>query len=417
MSQFMSERDKWRLAFLRGQASPAMAGMEDPYAVSDADYQQANQDFTSQENNIQAMRAYANSLRGSPMPEGRTVGPSNIYVGPNWGETLGHAAQQVMGGYMAGQANEREAALGEERQGRADALARIAAADRGREQQRWRMGYDMDVAGMDQELALAAADRTSREETARLNRESSEGIAKRGQEGQNQRDRAGQPYMLDGKVVNIVEAQGKYHWGSIDGPVVPPEVMARAVEYRPGTDKGTAGDEYKFQMPVEESGQATPDFMGNFLTGDYFDTSTGVLNPERWLGAVGLGPDGKMVQATQSQMGTAVLEPMAQRMEEINLRPWTEKEIETITQDFPDANSKYPDWANFTYNIMVPRLNARFAEAIQSGRSSPEVRDQVMGELLDDIIEGARKNGMNLRDLEQLGVPKERIKDYLRRIQ
>ena len=47
---------------------------------------------------------YANQLRGQAAPQGRRVGPSNIYVAPNWGESLQYAVNQGLGGYMAGKA-------------------------------------------------------------------------------------------------------------------------------------------------------------------------------------------------------------------------------------------------------------------------------------------------------------------------
>lgn len=84
------------------------AGTMDPYAKLQ---ERAATDLTGDENRIDRMDQYAQALRGSPMPKGRSVGPSGIYVGPNWGEQLAYGLQQVMGGYMGKKANEADKKL------------------------------------------------------------------------------------------------------------------------------------------------------------------------------------------------------------------------------------------------------------------------------------------------------------------
>ena len=52
------------------------------------------QSFTGEENRIKSQRAMANMLRGKEAPKGKTVGPYDLYMGPNWGdgEPHGHLA-------------------------------------------------------------------------------------------------------------------------------------------------------------------------------------------------------------------------------------------------------------------------------------------------------------------------------------
>jgi len=71
--------------------------------------------FTGEENRIKSQRAMANMLRGKEAPKGKTVGPYDLYMGPNWGESLAYAGEQALGGYMAGKANRDDIALDEER--------------------------------------------------------------------------------------------------------------------------------------------------------------------------------------------------------------------------------------------------------------------------------------------------------------
>jgi hypothetical protein len=63
-----------------------------------------------------SQRDYANQLRGKGMPKGREVGPLDVYVQPNWAESLEGAVNQGLGGYMAGQANKEDRAIDKERQ-------------------------------------------------------------------------------------------------------------------------------------------------------------------------------------------------------------------------------------------------------------------------------------------------------------
>jgi hypothetical protein len=63
-----------------------------------------------------SQRDYANQLRGSKAPKGMTAGPYDVYYGPNWGDSLANAGKQVMGGYMAGQANKEDRDIDKERQ-------------------------------------------------------------------------------------------------------------------------------------------------------------------------------------------------------------------------------------------------------------------------------------------------------------
>ena len=83
--------------------------------------------FTGAENRIKSQRAMANMLRGKEAPKGKTVGPYDLYMGPNWGESLAYAGEQALGGYMAGKANRDDIALDEEK-GRVLA-ATLAAED------------------------------------------------------------------------------------------------------------------------------------------------------------------------------------------------------------------------------------------------------------------------------------------------
>ena len=71
--------------------------------------------FAGEENRLKSQRAYADMLRGKEAPKGKTVGPFDLYMGPNWGESLAYAGEQALGGYMTGLANRDDKALDEEK--------------------------------------------------------------------------------------------------------------------------------------------------------------------------------------------------------------------------------------------------------------------------------------------------------------
>lgn len=89
-----------------------------------------------------SQRKYAQSLRGGAAPKGMTAGPLNVYYGPNIGESLGYAGKQLMGGYMEGQANKKDASIDESRQ-----LEKALALKKVDEQQAFDNKYKTDTLG------------------------------------------------------------------------------------------------------------------------------------------------------------------------------------------------------------------------------------------------------------------------------
>jgi hypothetical protein len=71
------------------------------------------QDFTGRENSIKQQRAMAAEMMGRAAPRGQQVGTGKwaYNAGPNWGDQVGNVGAKLMGGYMAGKANEDDADL------------------------------------------------------------------------------------------------------------------------------------------------------------------------------------------------------------------------------------------------------------------------------------------------------------------
>jgi hypothetical protein len=115
--------------------APMTAGMSVPQSIgspmernamglNQRQMNQASYDPTSDQEMQKTMRARAAALRDDPTPQGRTVGPLNVYVGPNWGETVGHVGKKLLGGYLDKKANEAQEEIG-----RKSGLAKAAEAE------------------------------------------------------------------------------------------------------------------------------------------------------------------------------------------------------------------------------------------------------------------------------------------------
>ena len=409
------EKRKRKLSRMGVNPNDPSTPLSNPYQMDPTKFRDLGIDTTGAENRIQQQRKMADALRGNKQDVVVDAGgPSNIKV-VNPFNALANIAIDGLSGYASGKADRREEETVDTPKNRlAQAVAAKDAAILGRDQANKDREFGLKSDQLEfnlgePERALAEAIAADQRKIAAENRATA---ARRAEAVTSA------PYSLDGKVVQIVtDATGNRYLGGLDGEPIDAKTFARAVDYRPGTDKGTLDDVSAFQMPIAEQIAPERSLFGGIFTSPYFEQSTGMFDPERWAGKAALGPDGKMVQATQSDMATATLGPMAQRMEEINLRPWTEREIQTITADFPDADSEYPDWARFGARVMIPKMEAKFSEAIDAGRTTPEMRDQVIGQMYDEVVEGWRMNsgGRDLKDLERLGVPKARIKAYLRR--
>ena len=123
---FMSDADRFRLAMMRGQVSPDYAQMN-PYALQNtddkfavqmqagermspmqtpmagttpgmgagqggptpSDLEMMSKDYTSERSAVDSQRDIAQAMRSGESPQGRTVGPYDVYVAPNLGDVVG----------------------------------------------------------------------------------------------------------------------------------------------------------------------------------------------------------------------------------------------------------------------------------------------------------------------------------------
>jgi hypothetical protein len=82
-----------------------MAEMFPGRSISELSQQEVDRLFEAYD----SRRAVAESMYTSPDPQGKTVGPSGIYVAPNPWESVANAAVKVGGGALLGKVNRDEA--------------------------------------------------------------------------------------------------------------------------------------------------------------------------------------------------------------------------------------------------------------------------------------------------------------------
>jgi len=171
------EEQRMRAAVMR-QLQPQQAapppGMINQSAITPAMTAAAGADFTGEQNKVDSQRDMANGLRGAAAPKGRTVGPSNIYVGPNWGESVEYLTKQLAGGYMAGKANKADTALDAKR---ADKNAAVESLEKAKmlEERKWK--NDQRKAQEEAKAKEGGLTRANAAAIAKANIGSREGIA------------------------------------------------------------------------------------------------------------------------------------------------------------------------------------------------------------------------------------------------
>jgi len=146
-------------------SAPLSSGMASAYvdnaqaAVAQRDAEARAKSLAGREGKIKSQRDYANSLRGKAAPQGMTAGPLDVYYGPNIGQSLEYAGNQMLGGYMAGRANEGDIALDEER-------GLIKSAEQAEERSRYDTKIEMDERTLSGAEASRLANQEWREEQA-----------------------------------------------------------------------------------------------------------------------------------------------------------------------------------------------------------------------------------------------------------
>jgi len=291
--------------------------------------------FTGEENRIKSQRAMANMLRGKEAPKGKTVGPYDLYMGPNWGESLAYAGEQALGGYLAGKANRDDIALDEEK-GRVLA-ATLAAQDEenARKAALEQAKLDHTIANDADQLAVSQGNLDVSER--RLNTE----LGKR-------KTIAFWHPAEEGATLNLLrDDKGNYY--SMDGEPVPGAYVDNLTlqTFGQGASK-----------PLTPSQQADVDENEIGRGQDYINNdimSNLLLDPEKMMAATGPFYDLKKQavkyaaapfgleeeQATQMQLSNLSMEAVGPTLEKLGVNP-TDKDLAVAMDGAPEP-SKEPE--------------------------------------------------------------------------
>lgn len=409
----MADRYAEMIRRLRGMPGPMgqsqmelSSGMTDPYVTQDMLEAQAI-DLSGPERSVARQQAVADQLRGSEAPQGRTVGPSNIYVAPNWGDTLGYAAKQVAGGYLGKKANEADQALQGQRLEKAlgklqaDNAQWQAGENRARRNEgRLDRGFDYRV-GRDTSDADYRAKRDAKSDA--------QWAAEYGLSLDALTDGDVETFNIGGKPVTVsVDSKGRGRRYLEDGSLGAPVDISGAKPWHETTVAATTAEMEdalaREADPTRGEGVTRPDVVVRVLDSDVMDVGTGALDPQRWAGVLGYGPKGAEVQDLQRDMGTALISGIGSNLEALNLKPVSDTDRKLLASDVPTANTQPYGWTGWAANTYRPLLSEKFDDAIKSGVHTEESKTDYLNQLDISLAKRAIKSGYPLSKLREAGV-------------
>ena len=417
MSAYDEEMMRRKIAEITGRPIPP--GMISQTAGASAAAQGAAVDLTGQERGIAAQRAMAAQMRGGGAPKGKTVGPSGLYVAPNWGEHLEHVTGKLAGAYLGKKANEADTELDVSRAKKnRDTIryeAELLADDRGyrtgerlggqEHQTGERLGGQAFRSGeREAGQTFDTSERVGGEQFTEGLRQSLQaadqlfatGEREAGEEHTKDTDWDNVPFHAPGdpaKTINYAynKQTGEYRRGTREGAPVEPGEIESLTPWDTGTGGSmTAADRAAAELagrdPAKGDGGSNPLAINRILdSGDMLATATGALDPNRWISQLGL--EGfEAEQALQMDMGTATLTALSQNMEAIDLKPWSVKEIETISKDVPDKNTQPYGWTKWSAETFRPDFENRFDDAIANEVQTEETKKVYMDQLDTSLV-------------------------------
>lgn len=375
---FQNEDDRWRLALMRGTASPMTAGM--------APTGGAPQDFSGQERQVAAQMAMANQMRGTPRAQGRNVGPSGIYAGPNWGDMAADAANQLAGAYMMKKAGQADAALDEARG--LEAARKLAREDAIRAE-----GYSHDYGMQDdrQEHAVDMQDtRFGHEDLMQMKRFGQETSERLGSQGFKTRER---------------EAEEAYKAGEA------------------ALDRGLERELEKAGNKAVNSGGAAAglatsnmDQVINTINNPLLDQAVG-FGPGRFAGEFGLGPDGEAVQSLQRNINTVMVDNLVPALKEAELKPVSDTDMKVIKSKFAQLGTQPFGHVEFVTNDYRKIWDRQFDRGIADGTHTQAQKDAYMDRLDNGVIRAAIQWDVPKQVLIQNGVNPEIIAIYEKKLE
>tara|TARA_R110000765_G_scaffold300721_1_gene395261 strand:+ start:427 stop:1905 length:1479 start_codon:yes stop_codon:yes gene_type:complete len=361
-------------------------------------------------------RKYAQSLRGGAAPQGRTAGPLDVYYGPNIGESLAYATDQMVGGYMEGKADKEDAAIDEARQLEKALALKTANEQQAFENQNITNTFDLSEKTLNQKKDEDTATRAARIEAARVlalaNKEKQDFEKGKGQKVTYstpdgnvtvKEDTSGISWDFDeeGNITNTIKI--KDGWKKLDERRSVSMTKAEA----DASDAATgAADDAEYAITQASNIFRAPNQIWNDGTGVGLDSiitgASGFANPFS-----GAGPEVQKFQMAITQLG---MDGMTNDFARLNLGQINKSELALVMS----ANA---NWKTEPYGLVgvqagkIPQYRKAFNKGIKEKTHTASQRDMHLQLMEDDVIFGAaqtnQKTGkptMSMSDLESRGV-------------
>jgi len=378
------------------------AGMTNPYAAPDAKaglMARAAQSTSGQAAKLKQQQAMANALRNTQMPQGRTVGPSNIYVAPNWAESLAGGAQRFAGEYLAGKARQEGGAYDQlDEAETAKAMAGEQLADLRTQEQR---GFDAEQAGLKRALdAQIARDRnltTTRGQdltagTTIRGQDLTAGTAAATQRNANLRDvetvsffnpKAGEPG--EAPTLSYYLRGGRVEDGSgneVDISKLTPykALSPQALDVTGVKVKPTAAqiEEEQNAAAALQSSRGRFSNLDNLATYSRQEAKdfTG-YNPQALLAEFGQGPEGVKAQQFAKMTATEEVGGLLPAIKAAKLTPVSDNDVKIVREQFVNARDQPETIAQFYAYGGRQFMDATIQNSIKMGDITPAEGQQL----------------------------------------
>lgn len=358
--------------------------------------------FTGEESRIKSQRAMANMLRGKEAPKGKTVGPYDLYMGPNWGESLAYAGEQALGGYMAGKANRDDIALDEER-----GLVKAAelAAEDAKDERDFNLKldeYNRDIYEYDTDSSYRANQDTITNKLASELQDFNKGKGKT------------KTYMTPDGPLTVIEDQQGLSWmtdaqggrvGTIDVSGFKPLNENRQVNLTAAELEALEATTNGADSAIFGITNASDIFRAD---NDLWNDGTGLGAESLFTGLTGYGSPSKAgprVLEFQRKVQKLGFEGMSEDFNRLELGQIAKNEFDSVAK----ANANWKTEPYGLVNIQIGKLplyRKAFNKAIAAGTHTNDQRDIHMRQMEDDVIYGAtqidQKTGKPTVSLDEL---------------
>ena len=384
-------------------------------------YEAAAADLSGQERRLDRMQQYAAQLRNRQTPQGRTVGPSGIYVAPTWSENLAGAASKLAGGYLGGRALQQDRELDPQRAAKTTAGAGLARARDLRAQDQWQAGHDQtnNLAQLKIDADAALQGQTiaaGRVDDAAAHRRALE-LANLAEKGKGARDVETVSYFNPnaGQEGQSPVLTYRLSGGQVVDNANRPVDVTGLTPYEATGPTALSAKETTARQDIDDKifnmteGSSTVDLLRD----PQLEAATGAGDYRQWLGRWGYGADGAATQTTQRKINQMAVNGTAGYLERMKLTPVSDTDIKLVQSPGVNKFTQPRGFADYAMNNELPVVVRAFDAGIRNGTHTPEQKQAEIDKLGSAIVFRGLRTGIPYPEIEkqllQYGVSPEQI--------